>query len=93
MVRDASESLGECLGIAVLAAGLTFWHPRTGFQVASVHSILECSLMAKPCGHITLWLGNVPAAETPPLKPDDAIRAKLAIYAAVSDLTTEICTR
>jgi hypothetical protein len=31
--------------------------------------------------------------EAPPLGPDEAIRAKQATYAAVSDLTTEIFTR
>ena len=41
--RHAPEPLGEGLGIAVRATGLTLVHPRTGFHVASVHSILECS--------------------------------------------------
>lgn len=29
------------------ASRLTFWHPRTGFHVASVHSILLCLLTAQ----------------------------------------------
>ena len=41
MPLDAAEPLGKRLGIAVLAAGLIFVQPRTGFQVASVHSIFE----------------------------------------------------
>ena len=43
MARHAAEPLGERLGVAVLAAGLIFVQPRTGFQVASVHSIFETS--------------------------------------------------
>ena len=39
----AAEPLGERLGVAVLAAGRDLRAARTGFQVASVHSIR--------CGH------------------------------------------
>jgi hypothetical protein len=40
MARHAPKAFGERLGVAVGATGLILVQPRTGFQVASVHSIL-----------------------------------------------------
>ena len=49
VVRDAPESLGERLGVAMLQPGLILVQPRTGFHVASVHSIVELSLIGSSC--------------------------------------------
>ena len=41
MAFNATKALSECLGVTVLASGTDLVQPRTGFQVASVHSILD----------------------------------------------------
>ena len=47
MPGGSAETLGETLGIAMVAAAAQiFVHPLTGFQVASVHSMVVWVAMA-----------------------------------------------
>ena len=41
MARNSPKSFRKRFRVVVLEPGLTFLQPRTGFQVASVHSIFE----------------------------------------------------
>jgi hypothetical protein len=45
MSRDPAEALGERLGVAMGASGLILVQPRIGFQLESVHSMLDFSLI------------------------------------------------
>lgn len=45
MAGNSPPSLGEGFGVAVLQPGLILSQPRTGFQVALVHSISDVMLM------------------------------------------------
>jgi len=47
MAFDAAKALGERLGVATFAI---FVQPRTGFQVASVHSMEDCNDITVPLG-------------------------------------------